>query len=121
MKRAVQILGLALLVAGLTLPSVSYAGKIAGSGMIKHKAFTEENAPVQQKSGSIEMKTRPISGWRLAIGTLFSAVRCPGIVIVIIHPPTTETEEPFKLQDPPWEKRPRSERPEGDDHGWEDN
>lgn len=120
MKRVVQILTLALLVAGLTLPSLSFAGKINGSGMTKHKTFTEKNVPVQQ-NGSIVTKAKPISGWRLAIGTLFSGLRWPGItIIVIIDTPTDKDERPLDLQDPPWEKRPATERPQGDDHGWGD-
>jgi hypothetical protein len=122
MKRVVQTLTLVLLVAGLTLPSVSLAGKIAGSGMIKHKAFTEANAPVQQMKGSTEVVERSISSWRIAIGSVFSSLRFPGIItIVIARPPITENNEPFKLQNPPWDKPPETGRPGTEDHGWGEN
>lgn len=121
MKRVVQTLIFAALVIWLVLPSVSNAGKIARSGMMKQKALTEGNAPVQQTEGFTEVKAVPVSGWRLVIGSLFSTLRFPGITIVVVPPDTMDSDEPFRLQNPPWEKPPSAEVPDGDDHGWGDN
>ena len=126
MKRVIYVLTLALILLGLIVPAVSHAGNSERSKILAYSTQDERVEPAfQHKPVLSDVQT----GWTLHsfLGTVFQALNWP-VHELYVHGPTaktdnqaTELDRPLFVQRPDWWwQLEKSDRPDTDEDGWQD-
>jgi hypothetical protein len=111
MKRVILSLTLALFMLGLILPPISHADDSATAAASSTRSAADKITPTRD-SEIFPPKIK--SGFLRPILERYLIIASPliGIIVVDVEPPS--------LSDTPPGKKKISDRPDGDDNGWED-
>ena len=119
MKRVILVFSLALFIICLAAPSVAFAGDNSN----RAAAFDRDAQAAEGHSGGLSKSFSPKRTWGKSLRYLFGRyiiTRLPGTGIIVIDVPLKDQEGPLGTHIAPW-KAQLMNRPEKDEHGWDDN